>query len=206
MSSTPQSAQDDLAFLRSLVGAADGVQRSFGETYLAAGLCYGAQFVLSAAQMQAWLPGDASWSLAIGFVPTAIFLLLLVWFLWRGRQAAPTGVVGRAITAAFAWIGVANLALIVVIGSVALRQHSITTWLIYPCVVYVLQGVAWMVAFALRRRAWLGLVAAGWFIAGVVMALCVQSLSDYILAAGVGMLLCMVVPGAVMVRLARTRA
>jgi len=41
-----------------------------------------------------------------------------------------------------------------------LRLHSLTVWLIYPCTVCVLQGAAWSVAFVLRRRPWLGLVAA----------------------------------------------
>ena len=206
MNATPQSAKDDLAFMRSVVEGGDGVQRQFGESYLAAGLCYGAQMILSAGQSLAWLPTTPAWGLTIGFGPTVVFLALLVWIIRRGRRAAPTGTVGRAIASVFGCVGTANLVLIVVIGTVALRQHSFTTWLIYPCAVFVLQGAAWLVAYVLRRRFWLAVVAAGWFVTAIVMAFCVQTLAYFILSAGIGFLLLMVIPGAVILRLARASA
>jgi hypothetical protein len=206
MNSTPQSTQDDLSFLRSLVVSKNGVQASFGEAYLAGGVCYGAQMILSAAQSLRWLPASPAWSLAIGISPTLVFLVLLALVLWRGRRAGPTGVVGRAVSYAFNAVGIANLALILVIGSVAWRQHSLTTWLIYPCTVFVLQGTAWLVAFHLRRRVWLAMVSAGWFVTAIAMAFCVQALGYFILVAGAGFLLLMVVPGVVMIRLARRDA
>ncbi len=75
----------------------------------------------------------------------------------------------------FAAVGMSNLALVAVIGSVALREKSITTWLIYPCTVFVLQGAAWLMAYTLRRRAWLGLVALGWFVTALGMGWAVGS-------------------------------
>jgi len=60
--------------------------------------------------------------------------------------------------------------------------------------------------FALRRRAWLSWVGVGWFIAAIVMSLSVDSLPQYILAASLGFLILMVVPGAVMIRLAHRAA
>ena len=205
MSSTPQSVQDDLAFMRSVVQSGDGIQIYFGSAYFAGGVCYSAQMILSAGEALAWLPANPAWSLTVALAPTVIFLAILTAINWRSRLEAPTGLVWRAVTAVFGCVGVANLALIAVIGSVALRQHSVTTWLIYPCVVFVLQGVAWLAAFALRRRVWLGLVAAGWFITAIVMACLVQDTAYYILSAGVGLLLFMVLPGAVTISLARAR-
>ena len=206
MSSTPQSAQDDLAFMRSLVQSGSGIQVQFGEIYFAAGLCYGVQMILSATQNLAWTPARGAWTLTIGLAPSVVFFAALSWIIWRHRHAAPTGVVGRAIGAMFGCVGLANLALIAVIGSVALRERSLTTWLIYPCAVFVLQGAAWLAAFSLRRRGWLGLVAAGWFATAIIMALCVQTPNYFILSCGIGLLLFMVVPGAVMIRLARKSA
>jgi hypothetical protein len=200
MSNTPQSARDDLAFLRSLVDAGDGMQRSFGEAYVAAGAAYGGQFVLSAAQGLGWLPTDKAWSLVIGIGPTIIFLPILAWIIFRNRRARPPGIVGRAIGSVFACAGAANIALIAVIGSVALREHSLTTWLIYPCAVYVLQGAAWLAAWTLRRRPWMAAVAAGWFVTGVAMALQVQTINAFVMIAGLGLILLMVVPGAFMMR------
>jgi hypothetical protein len=205
MSSTPQSVKDDLAFMRSLVEAGDSIQRSLGEAYLAAGVCYGAQVFLSAAQSVAWLPGTEGWSLTIGLAPTAVFIAALVSVIRRGRHARPMGV-GRAIAAVFACIGIANLALAAVIASVAVRQHSMTTWLIYPCAVFVLQGAAWLVAFFLLRRAWLALVALGWLAVAIVMACLIETTTSFLVSAGVGFVLLMVVPGAAIIRLARASA
>jgi len=203
MTATPQSVQDDLAFMRSLVESGSGVQGAFGEAYLAAGICYAAQMVLTAGQSVAWLPNTAAWSLTIGLAPTVVFLAVLVWIIWRSRHAVPMGVVGRAIGAVFACVGIANLALVAVIGSVALRQHSLTTWLIYPCAVFVMQGAAWLVAFSLRRHAWLALVAIGWFATAIVMACYIEKTGYFIVLAGIGFVLLMVVPGAVMMRTSR---
>jgi hypothetical protein len=73
-------------------------------------------------------------------------------------------------------------------------------------VVFVLQGAAWLVSCALRKRAWQGLVGVGWFAAAIGMALCIGSLAQYAVIAGVSMLVLMVAPGAVMMRLARRSA
>jgi hypothetical protein len=206
MSTTPQTAQDDLAFMRSLIKSGDGFNNAFGEAYFAAGVCYFVQMLLSAGQLMAWLPTAQVWYLAIGLGPTVVFLPILAWIIWRGRRAAPTGVVGKTIAAVFGAAGLANLALVAVIGSVAARQHSATTWLIYPCAVFVIQGAAWMVAYALRHRFWLALVGAGWFATAIAMALNIEAMPWFILWAGLGMLLFMAVPGAVMIRLARRHA
>jgi len=200
MSSTPQSVKDDLAFMRSLVEAGDRIQGLFGEIYAAAGVCYGVQMILYAAQSVAWLPAAAGWSLTIGLAPNAAFFAVLAFVIWRHRHAPPMRGMWRAIAAVFGCIGLANLALVAVIGSVAVRQHSMTTWLIYPCAVFVLQGAAWLVAFVLLRRAWLAVVAVGWFAAAIVMVALIQATTWFLVVAGIGFGLLMVVPGAVMIR------
>ncbi|HEY5071129.1 MAG TPA: hypothetical protein VII63_03775 [Caulobacteraceae bacterium] len=206
MSAQSHTAQDDLSFMRGLVEAGDNASRTFGEIYLAAGLIYGAQMLLHAGQLLGLLSVRPLAALAIGLGPTVIFLAVLTWLLWRRRRVRPAPVVERAVAAVFQSVGLANLALVAVIGAVAWRHHSLAIWLIYPCSVFVLQGVAWMVAFALRRRAWLAWVGLGWMAAGVAMGLAVDSLAYFILIGGVAFLLLMVAPGATMIRLARTAA
>ena len=197
---TPKSAQDDLAFMRALVETNGGFQRSFGEAYFAAGLCYGVQMLLHAIQMLGWI-GDGAVGLAIGLGPTVVFIALLTWIIVRGnRQPTGHGVVSRAVGAMFGAVGAANMALIAVIGSVAWREQSLTIWLIYPCVVLILQGMAWMVVYALRRRAWYGVVAVGWFVTGVGMALAIQNAAAFIAIGGAGFIAFMLVPGWVMMR------
>jgi hypothetical protein len=205
MSADVQSARDDLAFMRHVVQAGDDGRRQFGQVYFAAGLVYGTQMLLHATQALGWLATSRGVALAIGIGPTALFVGVLIWFLRRQSAWLPTPA-ARAVAAVFGAVGAANLGLVLVVGWVALREHSLTTWLIYPCTVFILQGAAWLTSAIVRRRGWHGLVAAGWFAAAMAMALCVQSVGYYILFAGLGLWTCMALPGWAMMRLSRRSA
>jgi hypothetical protein len=202
MTSSINAARDDLAFMRSLVEGEGDWRVTFGEAYFAAGLIYGAQMLLHAAEFFGPLPRSGLWAFVIGLGPSLIFAAVFSWILWRHRTIRPNAT-GRALGAVFGSVGLANLALVAVIGSVAWRERSGTTWLIYPCAVMVLQGAAWMVSYVIRRRSWLALVAAGWIGSGVAMALCVNAMGYFILIAGLCFCLCMALPGWIMVRLSR---
>jgi hypothetical protein len=142
----------------------------------------------------------------IGLGPTAVFLALLIWILTqRAVPQSPTAV-NRAIGAVFGSVGLANLMMILIFGSLAWREHSLLIWLIYPCIVMILQGMAWLVAGSLRRRAWMGVVAIGFFITGVGMSFAIKTMDAYIVIAGLGMVAFMAVPGALMVRQSRRSA
>jgi hypothetical protein len=65
---------------------------------------------------------------------------------------------------------------------------------------------AWLVAFFLMRRAWLAVVAAGWLAGAIVVTCLIQATTWFLVAAGIGFVLLMAVPGAVMIRLARVSA
>ncbi|HET6971084.1 MAG TPA: hypothetical protein VFH92_08165 [Phenylobacterium sp.] len=197
---TPDSARDDLAFLRALVDQPEsGFQRGFSQTYAAAGGCYGAQMLLHVAQYYlGWFQTPVS-ALLVGLLPTVVFVLMLVVILRRNRlRGAST--VSRAVGAAFSAVGVANLVLIVAIGSLALREKSLTIWLLYPTTVIILQGAAWLVAFMLRRRPWMGWLAAGWFATGVGMALSIETQGVFILVLGLSFFAFMLAPGLFLMR------
>jgi hypothetical protein len=108
-------------------------------------------------------------------------------------------VAARALQAAFAAAGTATLAMLCIFANVALREQSIKIWLLYPCAVFALQGAAWMVAWLLQRRTWLGAVALGWMVSAVTMSFLIDS-PAYVFVAGVALLAFMAVPGAVMMR------
>jgi hypothetical protein len=205
MNADPQSARDDIAFLRSLVGDDENVQATaFGKAYFAGGLIYGGQMLGHAALGLKLLPDTPAVNLTVGLGPTLVFVPVLIWIIRSGQRSAIRGAVGRAIAAVFASVGLANLFLIAVIGAVALSQHSLVVWLIYPCTVFVLQGMAWLFAYMMRRRGWYALVAAGWFVCGVAMALTVSTATAwFIVFAGLGLWLCMALPGWIMMRNAR---
>ena len=192
-------ARADLAFMRALVEPDDRWLRQFGETYSAAGACYCTQMLLHAGQFVGLTPINGLGGLAIGVGPTVVFLGLLVWII---RRNAPIrgNATARAVGSVFGAVGLTNLALVLIIGSIAWRMHSITIWLIYPCAVMVLQGMAWLVAFMMRRRSWMAVVAVGWFLTGLGMALFIDNMAGFVASAGVGMLLFMLLPGLWMLR------
>lgn len=192
-------ARDDLAFIRALVAPEDHWQRQFGKLYAAAGACYSVQMLLHIGQFMGITPNAGLGAQLIGWGPSVVFLAILIWVIRRdGPQRG--GLTSRAVGAVFAAVGMTNLALCLTIGSVALRLHSLTLWLIYPCVVMILQGLAWMVAFMLRRRAWLGVVAIGWFGVGVAMAIFIDNMIGYVASATVGVVCFMLIPGLYLMR------
>jgi hypothetical protein len=194
-------ARDDLAFLRALVaGPEDRWQQQFGKIYAAAGVCYTVQMLMHIGQFLGVMPDQGLAAQAIGWGPSVVFLGLVIWLIRGGRAMPGGGATSRAVGSVFGAVGLANLALCLSIGSVALRLHSQTIWLIYPCVVMVLQGLAWMVAFMLRRKAWLGIVALGWFATGVTMAIFIDNMPGFVAAATVGIVGFMLVPGLYLLR------
>lgn len=198
------TARDDLAYMRALVDTPAKFQRSFGEAYFAAGLCYGVQMLLHAAQSLGWLPPGELVGLSIGLGPTVVFLGLLTWVIRRERTSGRglAGTAARAIAAVLGAIGVANLVLILVIGVVAWREQSLIVWLIYPCAVLILQGTAWLVIYAVWRRTWFAVVALGWFVAAVggAVAAAFQQMAAFITIGGLAFLVLMLIPGWVMMR------
>ena len=200
----PDTAREDLAFLRGLVQPDEQWRRGFGESYAAAGGCYGGQMVLHGLQGLRLIP-DIPWlGLLIGIGPTVLFILLLILIYRRHPwRAAGGGVTSRAVGAVFSAVGTANIFLIAIFGTAALREHSLKTWLFYPCVVLVLQGAAWMVAWALRRQVWFAVVAIGWFVTGLAMGLAIDNIGWFILLSGIGFFAFMLAPGLVLMRQAR---
>jgi hypothetical protein len=200
----PDTAREDLAFLRGLVQPDEKWRRGFGESYAAAGGCYGMQMVLHGLQQFGLVPSTPLPSLLIGAGPTVVFIALLI-VIFRRNPWRPVGggVTSRAVGAVFSAIGMANLFLIAMFAATALREHSLKIWLLYPCVVLVLQGAAWMVAWTLRRQAWFAVVAAGWFVTGLAMGLAIEAMRWFVLLGGIGFFAFMLIPGLVMMRQAR---
>jgi hypothetical protein len=202
MSPDLKSAQDDLAYMRALIAPRDQGQAPFGRSYVAGGLCYGAQLVGHWAQAIGWYPSEGLAALLLGGGPTVVFLAILSWIIWRDRKRPTGGVQGRAIGLMFGSVGLANIALLALFGTVAAREKSLTIWLIYPCTVFILQGLVWMTVGALRRRAWMGVVGVAWFANALVMGLLIGS-PLYMLATAFGLFVLMAGMGFVLIELAR---
>ncbi|OYW78733.1 MAG: hypothetical protein B7Z26_09300, partial [Asticcacaulis sp. 32-58-5] len=78
-------------------------------------------------------------------------------------------------------------------------------WMLYPIVLCSLMGAAWYVAVIIRRKLWLGVVSAGWFIAAFALMWRIET-PDYMLILSMALFLLMGVPGYVFMRLARAPA
>jgi hypothetical protein len=195
------AARDDLAFMRALVQSGADIQRPLGEGYVVAGICYGVQMLLHVGQAFGRVGDAGPIGLAIGLGPTVVFLALVTWLSIRNGPSQNRGsVVARTVGSVFAAFGIANFALIAIVGSQAMRLHSLEIWLIYPCVVLALQGAAWMIVYALRRRAWMLWVSVGWYATGVAMALCIGHSLPFLLVGAFGFWVLMVGPGIYMMR------
>jgi hypothetical protein len=198
------SVREDLAFMRGVVEAGSRSQMLGGAGFLAGGLIYGAQCLVQWAAVAGVfvVPGALSWQMSLG--PTVLFLIVLGWILWNG-QGVSLGQAQKAVTAAFAAAGLTNLAMIVVFATIATKLRQPLLWEIYPIVVFALQGAAWLTAFGLWRRLWHLLVALGWFASAIGMAFLFGT-ADFVLLAGMALIVLMAVPGAALMRLARRSA
>ena len=179
-------------------------QSSLGSGLLAGGACYGVQCLLQWAMLASAWQGPPLVGLAVGVLPTIIFLALLARLVWRDRTGSQNGIGTRALNAAFGGAGLAAMITAAIFGYLAIREQSITIWLFHPMMVCVVQGTVWYIAFAIRRRGWIGLVSAGWFATALLLALLVKH-HGFVLLMGMALLLLMALPGWVLMRNAPAR-
>lgn len=206
MTSDLQSARDDLAYMRSLVAVPSPMQATMGEAFAWAGFLYGGQCALHGLQVFELAPSGGLPGLAIAFGPTIVFCIVLALIIWRDRKMSPGGVASRALTAVFQGAGLANLVMAFVFAYGAEKFQTPGLWLYQPVVVCMFQGVAWYVAWTIVRRAWLGLVALGWFAATVALGLVVGEAGPYLLVLSAALIVLMALPGLAIWRGARKAA
>lgn len=207
MNAELESARDDLAYMRALVsGGGAQFQATAGEMFMWAGLLYGLQCIGHWLNIIGLLPLAGIGYLLLGFGPTAIFLGLVFYVIWRERNAKQSGVAARALNAVFSGAGLANLVMALVFAYGSNVTDNFTIWLYHPVVVCMFQGVAWYVAWVIRRRAWVGLVAIGWFATTVACGLLIQQVGWFLLVLGVALLAFMALPGYAIMRVAKAKA
>jgi hypothetical protein len=165
---------------------------------------YGLQCLVQWAAMAGAITlNELGWMIA-SFLPTIVFITVLTWFLVKSRGQLQRGT-DRSINAVFGALGVTNLVILVVIGSLAARESSMNIYEIYPAVVFALQGGGWMVAWWLRRHLWLAAVAAGWFASAVALGFLIGT-TTYVLVAALSLFAFLMLPGFALIRAARQGA
>lgn len=198
MSDETRRAEEDLAFLRGLVQGGGDVQRTTGKVFVASGVIYGLQVVGHGLQGLGVLKLDGLGALALALGPTVVFLAFLTWMLTRKREPRQNST-AKAFDAAFGAVGLTNGVLIAIFAPAAILKGDLNTWLFYPAVVYALQGTGWLIAWTLRKRAWMGLTALGWFGTAIAMGALIGT-PYYPMVAAAGLLVLMIGPGLALMR------
>jgi hypothetical protein len=201
------AARGDLAFLRELVDEdwRPGVW-GFGTLYVVLGLVLGIHVLLSWASQQGMVPLQGK-SLVAAYVALYTACSGAIWLL-RARSRAlfgPAGdwahpgasVKGRAGAAALAAAFLAHLVIMIAFIVAARRLGDQRIVELLPVTLFALQGVAWMVVYAMRRQGWQAAIA--WAL-GVGFVVASDWFAPYVAAAA---FLLMVLPGLRMMRSAR---
>ena len=203
---TPQSAEADLAFMRSIVDGGGRTPMTLAICYLAGGLLYGLQCLFHVAQITGLIhwPDLANLAFVVGI--TVAFLCVLTWAILTDRKCGPvnrgpTGV--RMMNAAFSATGMANTAVIIVFAVGAMRDRDFAIWLYYSAIVFALQAAAWYVAWMLKKKGWMLATALGGWLAAVALGVTVREPMIYLGVCTVSLFLLFALPGWVMFRDAR---
>lgn len=203
MTAKTQSAQDDLAYMRTVVEQGGRPRMAGALIYMAAGLIYGAETLVHWGQSINLIQLSERATLTFVAGCTLLFVLVMVVLIVRDKtRGVGAGTGSRALNAAFGGAGLANIALMAIFGVNAWRQHDMMIWMLYPCVVFALQGAAWYVAFMLRWKIWMLTVSLGCLTTAVVMGLVIGT-PTFNLVAALACFAWLAVPGAIMARDAR---
>jgi hypothetical protein len=195
MNAELESARDNLAYMRALVGGTERMQKTIGEAFFWAGLLYGGQCLLHWLQTLRVVPDEGAVGLAVVVVPTVIFVAILVMIIIKDSKTPTGGPASRALGAVFQGAGIANLVMAFVFAYGAQAFDAPGLWLYHPVVVCMFQGVAWYVAFNVLRKSWLGFVAAGWFVTVLALGVLMTNVGAFVLVLAVALTVLMAIPG-----------
>jgi len=208
MPDTPnrQSAEADLAFLRSIVEGDRRPPMTLAICYLAGGLLYGLQCLFHLGQILGvvrW-PDLANLIFVVGI--TVTFLAILTWAILTdmktgGAGRGPTG--ARTLNAAFSATGMTNAAVVIIFAVGAFRDGDFAVWLYYAAIVFALQAAAWYVAWLLRKKGWMLATALGGWVTAVALGVLVREPFWYLVVCTTALFLLFALPGWIMFRDAR---
>jgi hypothetical protein len=203
-----QSAEADLAFMRSIVEGGGRPHFTLGVAYLAGGLLYGLQCLFHVGQATGLIRWPDLANLAFVVLISVSFLGVLTWAVRRDRRDGVSVSRGpmatRTLNAAFSASGMANLAVILIFGFGAARDQDFAIWLYYPAVIFALQAAAWYVAWCLKRKGWMLACSVGGWLTAVALGLLVRQPEWYLGVCTVALFALFALPGWIMVRDARS--
>ena len=199
MSVAHPDPEEELAFIRSLTSpeASAAWRRGFGFIYALWGAAFGLPLLLEWGRWAGYLTLPQNFWLYASVTATVLVIGVSVWAARRGEPAV--GLQSRALTATFSGIGWAYVAVLGALIAVSVKLQDGRIMMLHGMVVFAFQGAAWYAVWALQKRLWIGLVAAGWYVAALALGVTFGT-QDFILIAAVGLLLLMTLPGWLMMR------
>ena len=202
---TPVStAEADLAFLRGIVEGGGRNQTTMGVVLLAGGLLYGVQCLFHLGQAAGVIRWPGLATLAFVIAITVAMCIVIAWAVMKDRKAGVKSTSGplasRAMNGAFSGTGAANLAVIIIFGVGASRDGDFAVWLYYPAIVFAFQSIAWFMAWQLKRKGWMGLMALGHWTTAVALGLLVREPIAYLWVCTAALFLLFALPGWLILR------
>lgn len=203
------SAEEDLAFMRSIVEGGGRPPMTLAICYLAGGLLYGLQCLFHIGQATGLIrwPDLANLVFVVGI--SATFLSILTWAILKDRKTGGSSrgpMATRTLNAAFSATGMANCAVIIVFGVGAWRDQDFAIWLYYAAIVFALQAAAWYMAWTLKRKGWMLATALGGWATAVALGVLVREPFLYLGVCTVALFLLFALPGWILFRDARGAA
>ncbi|TPW05248.1 MAG: hypothetical protein FD125_823 [bacterium] len=200
------SAEDDLAFMRSIVEGGGRPPMTLAICYLAGGLLYGLQCLFHVGQATGLVQWPGLATLAFVVMITVTFLLILTWAILKDRKDGGSNrgpMATRSLNAAFSATGMANCAVIIVFGVGAYRDQDFAIWLYYAAIVFALQAAAWYMAWTLKRKGWMLATALGGWVTAVALGVLVREPLLYLGVCTVACFALFALPGWILFRDAR---
>ena len=198
-----RAARDDLAFLKAVTEDRGPLPAILGGHLLAVGGAYAPNLVLvwaifshridwpDALMWGTWLPGTALW------LPAYLYLQAKA----KAQGAGAFGPSARVFAAAWSAVGLMTGATIGLLMTASLTTGQDSFFQLWPAFAFVLWGGGWSAIAIVRRRWWLGLVAAASF-AFAIGAAALLAVPEVWLLMAAGLMLVFALPGFVILRAA----
>lgn len=201
MSEDLQALKADIGFLRELADDGGNAFARTGAVLVVVGVVFGL------VNLQYWLVYAELLHVPGAWVPwlwlEGVLVLLVALPLIGRRFPMRPSAASRAMLAAWGGVGIGATAAGVALGIGAHRLgFPALVPAVFPVVLFTLYGAAWWVAFAVKRRAWFGFVAAACFIAAVGCGGLMGRAEEWLLVA-IGLFVLGALPGLAIVREAR---
>jgi hypothetical protein len=194
------SARADLAFMKELAEDRGPLPWILGAHMIAVGSTFGLNLIYTWGGLSGLVPWPQDWDIWAWAPATAVYVPVVLWLSWRGKQNPP-GPASRAFGAAWAGVGIMTAVIVatLTVASYSTGQNFFAVW---PALAMALYGGAWFAFSMAQKRNWGFGVAAGCFATALACAALIGS-PEHWLAMGLGSLLFLTGPGLIMVRNSR---